>query len=105
MPDTTTSTPKTRIRTRLKRSRRKRKAQLRRLPGVLLPGAFLPHAFLPVSNSFSTTLRPVYLNGVPRGGTYNIPYPTNATSTLCGITPASWPRASSVRTASRPALP
>ena len=89
----------------LKRISRKRKARLRRLPGVLLPGAFLPHAFLPVSNSFSTTLRPVYLNGVRRDATYNIPYPTNATSTLCGITPASWPRASSVRTASRPALP
>ena len=60
----------------MKRSRRKRKAQLRRLPGVLLPGAFLPHAFLPVSNSFSTTLRPVYLNRVtPRGDLqHTLPY-------------------------------
>src|SRR5215210_437679 len=65
--------PTTRIRTRLKRSRRKRKARLRRVPGVLLPGAFLPHACLPVSNSFSTTLRPVYLNRVPRGGPTTYP--------------------------------
>jgi hypothetical protein len=62
---------------------------LKRLPGVLLPGAFLPDAFLPVSNSFSTTVRPVYLKGVLRDATYNIPYPTNSTSTLCGIRPAS----------------
>jgi hypothetical protein len=64
----TTSTPTTRIRARLKRSRRKRKAQLRLLPGGLLPGAFLADAFLPVSNSFSTTLRPVYPNGDPAAG-------------------------------------